>query len=223
MTASAGSSHPRSEGRPKVVTTARSSGTQPPGLRPAPVAAVPMNGRTSPGTPSLRAFRSQGSAALVAAVDADPGPHRSAPVRPAEAAGSSKLRVVPNRTLVRAGGPPQVRPAKPARSATWKRRLRALNAFGLFGLVLTLCFSAIAMHSQLAGRQIKLTSLRVEVDAAEREHQMLRLKVAELDTPEQVVSAAYRLGLQGATEVEFLPTASAPSMTTAGPVVPSHS
>ena len=109
------------------------------------------------------------------------------------------------------------------RSAAWKRRLRALGALGLFGVILVVCFSAVAMHSQLAGRQIKLTSLRVDVDAAEREHQMLRLKVAELDTPEQVVSAAYRLGLEGATEVEFLPTALHPSITTAGPVVPVRS
>lgn len=83
-----------------------------------------------------------------------------------------------------------------------------------------LSFSAIAMHSQLAGRQLKLTSLRTDVDVAEREHQLLRLQVAELDTPEQVVSAAYELGLEGASEVEFLPTASTIPATAAGPVIP---
>lgn len=76
------------------------------------------------------------------------------------------------------------------------------------------------MHSQLASRQIHLNSVRTDLDLAERDHQMLRLQVAELDTPEQVVSAAYRLGLVGATEVEFLPTASTVVPVSAGPAIP---
>jgi cell division protein FtsL len=89
-----------------------------------------------------------------------------------------------------------------------------------FSVVLAVAFGAIAMHSQLASRQIHLNALRVDIDAAERDHQMLRLEVAELDTPEQVVSAAYRLGLVGATEVEFLPTASTVVPVAAGPSLP---
>lgn len=98
--------------------------------------------------------------------------------------------------------------------------MRTLGAFSLFGLLIIVAFSAIGMHAGLAGRQMKLTTLRVAVDAAEREHQMLRLQVAELDTPEQVVTAAYNLGLSGASEVEFLPTATTMPSTTAGPAVP---
>lgn len=87
--------------------------------------------------------------------------------------------------------------------------------------VVAIAFSAIAMHSQLASRQMRLNVLRTDVDLAEREHQRLRLTVAELDTPEQVVSSAYSLGLVGASEVEFLPTASTqPARRTAGPTVP---
>ena len=87
--------------------------------------------------------------------------------------------------------------------------------------VVAIAFSAIAMHSQLASRQMRLNVLRTDVDLAEREHQRLRLTVAELDTPEQVVSSAYSLGLVGAAEVEFLPTASTvPSSRPAGPTVP---
>ena len=85
----------------------------------------------------------------------------------------------------------------------------------MFAVIVGVAFGAIAMHSQLASRQLRLNALRVDIDAAERDHQMLRLEVAELDTPEQVVSAAYRLGLVGASEVEFLPTAS-----TIAPVAP---
>lgn len=88
--------------------------------------------------------------------------------------------------------------------------------------VVGVAFTAIAMHSQLASRQMELNVVRTDVDLAEREHQRLRLTVAELDTPEQVVSSAYALGLVGAAEVEFLPTAStlAPQTAVAGPVVP---
>jgi cell division protein FtsL len=89
-----------------------------------------------------------------------------------------------------------------------------------FSIILAVAFGAIAMHSQLASRQIELNSLRTDIDVAERDHQMLRLEVAELDTPEQVVSAAYRLGLVGATEVEFLPTASTIVPASAGPALP---
>ena len=177
-------------------------------------------------------FQSYGSAALAPQPAVD---RRSAstPRIPGGARRPADLRVVPSRST-KVGvtdaksrgdgvGKP-VREVRPARSAVWRRRLRALGAFGLFGLALTVSFSAIAMHSQLAGRQMKLTTLRVDVDAAEREHQMLRLKVAELDTPEQVVTAAYNLGLTGALEVEFLPTASTiPAVATAGPVVPDRS
>ena len=90
--------------------------------------------------------------------------------------------------------------------------------------VVSVAFSAVAMHSQLASRQIRLNVLRTDVDLAEREHQRLRLTVAELDTPEQVVSSAYDLGLVGASEVEFLPTASTiPLLRPAGPTVPEPS
>lgn len=117
------------------------------------------------------------------------------------------------------------RPTRPVRSALWKRRIRTfLAGLLLFGVV-AIAFAAIAMHSQLASRQLRLNVLRSDVDSAEREHQRLRLTVAELDTPEQVVSSAYGLGLVGATEVEFLPTASTmqPVQRSAGPTVPDPS
>lgn len=108
------------------------------------------------------------------------------------------------------------------RSHRWRRRIRMLLAGTLLSGVVLIAFAAVAMHSQLASRQLRLNVLRTEVDTAEREHQRLRLTVAELDTPEQVVSSAYRLGLVGAAEVEFLPTASTmpASARTAGPTVP---
>ena len=179
-------------------------------------------------------FESHGSAALAPQPAVD---RRSTSTPTSPTSGGARrpadLRVVPSRLTGAGvagaknrsdGAAKPAREARPVRSAVWKRRLRALGAFSLFGLALTVSFSAIAMHSQLAGRQMKLTTLRVDVDAAEREHQMLRLKVAELDTPEQVVSAAYNLGLTGALEVEFLPTASTiPAVATAGPVVPDRS
>ena len=175
---------------------------------------------------STTTARSYGATALADPVlrPAPNGLNRAATTVPK----TQDLRVVPtrpttSRTTLRSGsrgGSRSTQPAKAARSAAWKRRLRALGALGLFCFVIVIAFSAIAMHAQLAGRQLKLTTLRVDVDAAEREHQMLRLKVAELDTPEQVVSAAYELGLEGATEVEFLPTASTSPVVAAGPVVP---
>ena len=114
------------------------------------------------------------------------------------------------------------RPAQALRSTRWKRRVRTLLAGLLLLGVVLVAFAAIAMHSQLASRQLRLNVLRTDVDTAEREHQRLRLTVAELDTPQQVVSSAYSLGLVGAAEVEFLPTASTmqPPARTAGPTVP---
>ncbi len=189
----------------------------------------PQSPRLLTGQRPSASFQSHGSAALAPQPSVD---RRSTPTL-RTAAGTQRpadLRVVPSRSTKDASGGrgnrgnravKPARSARPAWSAVWKRRLRALGAFGLFGVALTVSFSAIAMHSQLAGRQMKLTTLRVDVDAAEREHQMLRLKVAELDTPEQVVTAAYSLGLTGASEVEFLPTASTiPTVVTAGPLVP---
>lgn len=115
-----------------------------------------------------------------------------------------------------------VRSVRSVRSTRWKRRIRRLLAGALLVGVVLIAFAAVAMHSQLASRQLRLNVLRTEVDAAEREHQRLRLTVAELDTPEQVVSSAYSLGLVGAAEVEFLPTASTmqPPPPTSGPTVP---
>lgn len=125
------------------------------------------------------------------------------------------LRAVPTA----AKRPSTARPSVP-RSHRWKRTVRTLGALFGFSIILSVAFGAIAMHSQLASRQIHLNSVRTDLDLAERDHQMLRLQVAELDTPEQVVSAAYRLGLVGATEVEFLPTASTVVPVSAGPAIP---
>ena len=132
---------------------------------------------------------------------------------------ATALRAVPAARATPGRPPPA---ARIVRSNRWKRRIRTLLAGTLLLGVVLIAFAAIAMHSQLASRQLRLNVLRTEVDAAEREHQRLRLTVAELDTPEQVVSSAYSLGLVGAAEVEFLPTASTmqPPTRTAGPTVP---
>ena len=135
---------------------------------------------------------------------------------------ATTLRAVPaaRATAGRPTGP--LRSVRAVRSNRWKRRIRTLFAGTLLVGVVLIAFAAVAMHAQLASRQLRLNVLRTDVDAAEREHQRLRLTVAELDTPEQVVSSAYSLGLVGAAEVEFLPTASTlqPPTQTAGPTVP---
>jgi cell division protein FtsL len=132
------------------------------------------------------------------------------------------LRVVPKptaKTETTRKKPKAKRSPKPL-SLAWRRRFRALGIVALFGTIVAVAFGAIGMHAHLAARQLELDSVRSEVVTAEREHQKLRLQVARLDTPEQVVSSAYALGLSSATQVEFLPTASTIAPAVAGPSAP---
>ena len=218
----------RSPVRPAVASSAGRAGGPPARANPAgaasranPAGAAARSARAHPaGRGSGPAPTTVGATALVDDLASD--------TVAAEAAGprargpATTLRAVPaaRATTGRPTGP--LRSVRAVRSNRWKRRIRTLFAGTLLVGVVLIAFAAVAMHAQLASRQLRLNVLRTDVDAAEREHQRLRLTVAELDTPEQVVSSAYSLGLVGAAEVEFLPTASTmqPPTQTAGPTVP---
>lgn len=138
------------------------------------------NARPDRSSSAAAAGATQGAAAL-----ALPEPRRiSAPVDDQRA----DLRVVP-------------RPV-----SMWGRRLTA-GFWTLF--VVGLLFLAVIMHAALAQRQGQLDDTHVNVERAERDHELLRIEVAQLESPERITAIAARMGLVTPDRIRFV-TPSAP-------------
>lgn len=83
----------------------------------------------------------------------------------------------------------------------WGRRLTALfwSTF-IFGVA----FLAVVLHATLAERQATLDTIHVNLDRAERDHELLRVQVAKLESPDRVTALAARMGLVTPVKIRFV-------------------
>lgn len=120
--------------------------------------------------------------------------HRDAPApRP-------HLRVVPPNTLSVEGR---------------RRRARRLTIVGSTILVAAL-FGVVFAHVLLTQRQFRLDHLEQQAANEEAKYERLRLEVAQLESPERVVSAAQQLGMVPPATVKYLSSTRPTPAATAG-------
>jgi cell division protein FtsL len=88
------------------------------------------------------------------------------------------------------------------------------------GLVLAVTFGLVYLHVVLAQRQFALDRLTAKVQAEQARYQDLRLQVAELGSPAQIISTAEgQLGMRQPASVTYL----APTATIGGTPDPADS
>ncbi len=131
-------------------------------------------------------------AAALAAPRSDPAPHEQSRPR--------HLKVVEPGTL----------------SAAQRRRRARAVLIATIGMGTFIAFALVYLHVVLAQRQFRIDRLNTEVSKAQTSYQNLRLEVAQLDSPQQIVSTAEgRLGMVQPSKVLYLtPSAPAPSGST---------
>jgi hypothetical protein len=127
-------------------------------------------------------------------------------------------RAVPQRGVARPGERPGERARPRLRVAPAPRRhVRLAVALGAVVTVASL-FAVVALHALLAQGQFALERLRDDMAAEELRYEQLRLEVAQLASPSQVVAAARELGLVEPDVVEYIDAPeAAPPATPTGP------
>lgn len=99
-----------------------------------------------------------------------------------------------------------------ARRPVHVERSAALVASATVVVVILVLLGLAAFHAVIVAEQIRLDDLEERVEAQTDRQQLLRVRVAELASPERIVAEAERLGLAPASEVVLVPTgATAPS------------
>jgi hypothetical protein len=85
-----------------------------------------------------------------------------------------------------------------------RRRARAV-VLGGAGLLAAIAFGLVYLHVVLAQRQFTLDKLTTQVQAQQLSYEKLRLRVAQLGSPQNVISTAVgKLGMHQPTSVNFL-------------------
>ena len=101
----------------------------------------------------------------------------------------------------------------PSRSLVQRGRRRRLLLLGGIGLMMAVAFGLVYLHVVLAQRQFALDRLTTKVQAESATYQNLRLQVAELGSPQHVISMAEgKLGMRQPASVTYL----TPSVTVPG-------
>jgi cell division protein FtsL len=105
----------------------------------------------------------------------------------------------------------------PKLSAAGRRRRARLMLLGGVGLIVAIAFGLVYLHVAMAQRQFTLDQLNTRVQTQQADYQKLRLKVAQLDSPQNVISVAVgKLGMHQPTSVSYL----APTTTVGQPAAP---
>lgn len=89
------------------------------------------------------------------------------------------------------------------------------------GVVIAVAFGLVYLHVVMAQRQFQLDDLNAKVAREQSQYQALRLKVAQLDSPQAIISTAEgKLGMRQPPSVVYLnpktPSASQPGTPQAG-------
>lgn len=114
-----------------------------------------------------------------------------------------------------------------ARSAAQRRRRARALVIAAIGVATCIGLALVYLHVVLAQRQFRIDKLDTQVQKAQADYQNLRLQVAELGSPGQVISTAEgQLGMVQPTKVVYLspapgtsrpPTSGAPAAAPASP------
>lgn len=99
--------------------------------------------------------------------------------------------------------PTQSQPTPLRVAPTPRRRIRVALTLSVVLTVGSL-FALVGINVVIAQGQFELDRLSAEAEAEQRRYEDLRLEVAQLVAPENVVRAAEDLGLVGADTVEYL-------------------
>ena len=121
------------------------------------------------------------------------------------------LRPAPRRRPVAPPPPPNLRLVTPGQAR--ERRITRLLTGGLLVLACAGLFAIVALRVLLAQGQVEIDRLEASIEAAQATQQDLRLTVAGLEAPAQIVAAArQRLGMVTPLTVTYLnPPPAAPS------------
>ena len=86
-------------------------------------------------------------------------------------------------------------------TSMWGRRLTAVfwSSF-----ILGVLFLAVVLHATLAQRQGVLDDTHLQLERAERDHERLRVQVAELESPQRITALAARMGLVTPERIRFV-------------------
>lgn len=118
----------------------------------------------------------------------------------------------------------------PARTPAQRRRLVRALFLGGTSLMVAIAFALVYLHVVLAQRQFRLDGLNSQVQQEQVSYEKLRLQVAELNSPQHIISTAEgQLGMVQPAKVTYLdPSASgslaagsAPSLAATDPSSPS--
>ena len=98
-----------------------------------------------------------------------------------------------------------------------RRRARAILMLG-GGLLVAVAFALVYLHVLLAQRQFKLDSLNSQVQSQQATYQNLRLRVAELESPQHIIATAEgQLGMTQPAKVTYItPSVSIPTTAATG-------
>ena len=86
-------------------------------------------------------------------------------------------------------------------TSMWGRRLTAV-VWSSF--ILGVLFLAVVLHATLAQRQGVLDDTHLQLERAERDHERLRVQVAELESPQRITALAARMGLVTPERIRFV-------------------
>lgn len=132
-----------------------------------------------------RHYATRGGTALAPAPLRRPGPTRPGTARPAEAPVRRHLRVVAPADRVR-------------------RRLTPATGVLLTGLLFVTLFLIAIAHTLLVQGQLRLDGLDADLRVEQARYQVLRTKVAEMESPARVVAAAEQLGMVTPEDLVYL-------------------
>jgi cell division protein FtsL len=145
-------------------------------------------------------------------------PPRSAPnvpehLRPSAARAAAVARVLghsPSPNPLEGDGHSEKQPhlrvvEKTVRSPAQRRRLARAILLGTVGLGVSVAFALVYLHVVLAQRQFKLDSLTTQVQQEQATYQKLRLEVAQLNSPQDIIATAEgQLGMVQPANVTYL-------------------
>jgi cell division protein FtsL len=109
----------------------------------------------------------------------------------------------PEEKARRPGGPRHLRVVepKPRRLLPKARTLFVVGA----GTAIAVAFALVYLHVVMAQRQIQLDNLDTKLTAEQAQYQALRLQVAQLDSPQQIIKTAEgQLGMRQPNSVTYL-------------------
>jgi cell division protein FtsL len=101
------------------------------------------------------------------------------------------------------GRPRHLRVVEPR--SRWRMPSARTLFVGGAGIAIAVSFGLVYLHVVMAQRQFRLDDLNAKVSQEQAQYQQLRLQVAQLDSPQQIIyTAEGKLGMRQPTSVTYL-------------------